>query len=78
MDTVVPGSRVPSGLGQKPDPQWTAGLAFFFFFLKLPGDSTVQPRMRTTEEGIGRREEVEPERGAVTPRFAGGETEAGG
>jgi len=68
-------SQIPSGLQT-----WLFFLFFFFFFFfpKLPGDSTVQPRMRTTEEGIGRREEVEPERGAVTPRFAGGETEARG
>ena len=52
---------------------WTPGLAFFFFF-KPPGDSTVQPRGRTTGEGV-RRAEKARQRGAVVPHFAVGETE---
>ena len=45
-----------------------------FFFFKPPGDSTVQPRVRTTGEGV-RRAEKARQRGAVVPHFAVGETE---
>ena len=62
--------RAILGLGQKQDgPQ-----AWRVFFFKPPGDSTVQPRGRTTGEGVHRAEKAR-QRGAVIPHFAVGETE---
>ena len=52
---------------------WTQAWCFGGFF-KPPGDSTVQPRGRTTGEGV-RRAEKARQRGAVVPHFAVGETE---
>ena len=54
--------------------RWASCLAFCFVFLKPPGDSTVQPRWRTTGEGVHRAEKAR-HRGAVVPHFAVGETE---
>lgn len=40
------------GCARSRNPGVDSRLGFFFFFLKLPGDSTVQPRVRTTREEV--------------------------